>query len=143
MGNFVLFQVFLAISLFFMAFRGWVRGWKSELISMGSGLIGLLAALSIYRPGAKHFVVSVSIFSAIYLFGLAKSGNYKSERKLDMIFGLLVSMIKFVLLVAILLAIGMAFDFVPKEYLDSAIFKILKPAADWIQKNVFVHFLSK
>lgn len=143
MSNFIALQSFLFLSFCFSTIKGAMRGWKSELISFVSGVCGVFAAFGVYRPGVKYFVTSAMVFSLIYLFGLFKSSKYKNKGVFDMIFGMIIGAIKFVIVISILLAIGIAFDVVPKHFLDNGILKHLTPLANWMHHSFVTYFLSK
>lgn len=124
----VFFEYFLYIGLWVYTFKSAFKGATSEIISLIFFSLAFSSAVVLYRSNnIESLIISISIFSIIYIFGLHIASSHKKSSVFQFIFGLFVGAFKFLTYLTCLTTICMLINATPDSFLQNQIVQIILP----------------
>ncbi len=140
--NIFAFKYFLLSSFGLALLKSAIRGGTSEFISFIFAVVGLIAGLIIYQPNLKYILISVLIFSIIYIYGLFIAMRKRKSGPFEMITGVFVGIMKFFFFLTFLVTISIAFDLLPPIAMENEMIKMVYPHAKDFKENYLKYFLK-
>lgn len=120
-----IFKYFLLSTFALALFKGAMKGATSELISLVFMLIGLCSGYFLYKPSMRYMMISGAVFLGIYNLGLFISYTNRRSGMFEMLFGIVIALFKFFLLLTIVTAIAMKMDVAPSQFLENDMVQLI------------------
>jgi predicted neutral ceramidase superfamily lipid hydrolase len=130
----IIFEYFLNAGLWIFVFKSGFKGGNSELISLIFFIVSFLGGVLVFqRNSVQSIILSLSVFSLIYLYGLFIAFQKKRGGYLQFFTGLIVGFVKFFVFLTCVTAVAMLIDSVPEAYIANSLVQMILPYAEYIK----------